>query len=561
MGLAFFPIEVDSFKNMVKRINGRKTRAGFFFLALAALAGATIGLAPLAGAATSDFASPLFSNVWLRTDLGIASQKVSRSWYWGPKPLGTGGFYEDYADSPGGKRVVQYFDKSRMELNDPTKNAVTNGLLVVEMVTGKMQKGDFTFSEVGRAPIPIAGDFDNPWPTYAGLSKVYGTRAGVKVGDQARVTFYPAGLGEQNTKLFTDTTKISTIQNGYGIPAAFWDFLNRKGQIFKDGQYSDDTISDWLFSTGYPVTEAYWSRVKVGGVSKEVLYQAFERRVLTYTPDNDPAYRVEMGNVGLHYVAWRYSNNLPQGGVTVAAPAAPVSTNPLAQAFLNSTAEWYTIDADALNVRTAPNSQALRAPNSETQPYIQQIFAGDHVQAIGKVKGEELEKGNDTWLQIYADPNLYVYSAYAHKITPGDFPTPAKTFKGIWVAVSIDKQLMAVYDTDKMIYKTMISSGRSSDDPEKDYRTPLGAYNIIGSYRPQSQTMEGGASDKAIGGDHYKIENIRNVNYFFQDYSIHGTYWHAKFGIQAMSHGCVNATVYDAGLIYTLKAGTTVFVF
>jgi hypothetical protein len=54
------------------------------------------------------------------------------------------------------------------------------------------------------------------------------------------------------------------------------------------------------------VTEPYWARVPVGGQPKWVLIQAFERRVLTYTPDNTPEFRVEMGNIGLHYKTWRH---------------------------------------------------------------------------------------------------------------------------------------------------------------------------------------------------------------------------------------------------------------
>ena len=60
------------------------------------------------------------------------------------------------------------------------------------------------------------------------------------------------------------------------------------------------------FVVGLPITEAYWVTAMVGGKSKTVLVQAFERRVLTYTPDNPEGFRVEMGNVGLHYLAWRY---------------------------------------------------------------------------------------------------------------------------------------------------------------------------------------------------------------------------------------------------------------
>jgi hypothetical protein len=46
--------------------------------------------------------------------------------------------------------------------------------------------------------------------------------------------------------------------------------------------------------------------VKVDGYYRDVLIQAFERRVLTYTPDNPPGWQVEAGNVGQHYYQWRY---------------------------------------------------------------------------------------------------------------------------------------------------------------------------------------------------------------------------------------------------------------
>ena len=44
----------------------------------------------------------------------------------------------------------------------------------------------------------------------------------------------------------------------------------------------------------------------VGGQQQDVLVQAFERRVLTYTPANPDAFKVEMGNIGRHYFQWRY---------------------------------------------------------------------------------------------------------------------------------------------------------------------------------------------------------------------------------------------------------------
>jgi hypothetical protein len=72
-----------------------------------------------------------------------------------------------------------------------------------------------------------------------------------------------------------------------------------------------------FFATGLPVTEAYWTRVLVGGQRVDVLIQCFERRCLTYTPTNPTEWRVEMGNVGQHYYTWRYDRSgdgPPRGG-------------------------------------------------------------------------------------------------------------------------------------------------------------------------------------------------------------------------------------------------------
>jgi hypothetical protein len=68
---------------------------------------------------------------------------------------------------------------------------------------------------------------------------------------------------------------------------------------------------DWVFTLGYPISEPYWTRIKVGGVDRDVLVQPFQRRVLTYSPDNPSGWQVEMGNVGRHYYLWRYGEALP----------------------------------------------------------------------------------------------------------------------------------------------------------------------------------------------------------------------------------------------------------
>ena len=61
---------------------------------------------------------------------------------------------EQFAEGVEGQRAVQYFDKSRMEINDPTADPnatwyVTNGLLPIELMTGSLQTGYNQFEQRG----------------------------------------------------------------------------------------------------------------------------------------------------------------------------------------------------------------------------------------------------------------------------------------------------------------------------------------------------------------------------------------------------------------------------
>src|SRR5690242_13364662 len=109
--------------------NARAPRASRWVL----MAGAGAMLIPaLAQAQTTQTSpDPAFQRVWARTDLPVQRAMVDRSWVWGPRPNAT--LTEPDVDSPGGMRQVQYYDKSRMEVNDPRVDAnsqwyVTNGL-------------------------------------------------------------------------------------------------------------------------------------------------------------------------------------------------------------------------------------------------------------------------------------------------------------------------------------------------------------------------------------------------------------------------------------------------
>lgn len=298
-------------------------------------------------AAAVDFADPSFRRVWDRTDSLVASGQVSRTWFWGPEPKAAA--QEQYIDAPSGTqtRLVQYFDKSRMEINNPNANPndifyVTNGLLTIELISGQMQIGNNAFVNRYSAEIPISGDTDDPQaPTYASFLSVSNSRKGDhpqpnRVGQFATNTINKAGqVGDDPSKANVPGTRIEYFEPAtqHNIPERFWGFLNASGPVSETGQIVNSRLIDpWFYASGLPISDAYWARVKINGVQTDVMIQAFERRVLTYVPTNVPGFEVEMGNIGLHYYDWRYKDaGMPTGTpsvVTTGTPGSPTTTPP-----------------------------------------------------------------------------------------------------------------------------------------------------------------------------------------------------------------------------------------
>jgi Tol biopolymer transport system component len=295
-------------------------------------------------ASAVEFAHPAFQRTWDRTDSLVASGQVSRTWFWGPEPRAAA--QEQYVDAPSGTgtRLVQYFDKSRMEINDPNadQNAVffvTNGLLTIELISGQMQIGNNAFVNRYPAELPISGDIDDTEaPTYASWIGVSNTRRGDhpqpdRTGQFATATINKAGqVGDDPTKSAVPGTRIAYFDPGtrHNIPEIFWGFLNASGPISETGQIVNKRLIDpWFYASGLPISDAYWTRVKIAGAYQDVMIQAFERRVLTYVPTNVPGFQVEMGNIGLHYYDWRYKDaGMPSVTATVAAGTPQATTTP-----------------------------------------------------------------------------------------------------------------------------------------------------------------------------------------------------------------------------------------
>ncbi len=263
--------------------------------------------------ASPSIGNEAFRRTWQRHDLPVAEQVSGRSWTWGPAPISEL-MRETLVDAPEGTRVVQYFDKSRMEVNDPTGDPsttwyVTNGLLPIELMSGRLQVGYNQFEWRAQAQISAIGD-PGQFPTYADLLRFYQSPGAVNPGDLGKPAtgfINPDGSITGFNDYATDpATTLVRGENNHGVAKAFADFMAQQGLVYEGGRYVRGQVYDPLFVFGLPVTGAYWVKVKVAGVERAVLFQVFERRVLTYNPANEPAFRVEMGNVGQHYYQWRY---------------------------------------------------------------------------------------------------------------------------------------------------------------------------------------------------------------------------------------------------------------
>jgi hypothetical protein len=246
-------------------------------------------------------ATGVIGTAWAAADAPVAAGKVTRSWLYGPDVVTTR--MEPYAESPGGQRTVFYFDKARMELTTTT-SGVSNGLLVTQMVSGAVQIGNSAFEQHKPAAIPVAGDAQNndECPTYATLwgvasfgALISDRRAANRVGQDVTATLDRSGkVGNDDSRAGYATIAQYEPTPGHNVPDVFWNWMQT-------------LPASWQSLLGLPITEPYWTQTRVGGTLKFVLMQAFERRVLTYTPDNPAAWQVEMGNVGLHFLLWHDS--------------------------------------------------------------------------------------------------------------------------------------------------------------------------------------------------------------------------------------------------------------
>lgn len=137
--------------------------------------------------------------------------------------------------------------------------------------------------------------------------------------------------------------------------------------------------------------------------------------------------------------------------------------------------------------------------------------------------------------------------------TPTPSPTPNPTFvssayglgesmpQGIahgerWIDVNLTEQKLVAFEGLLPVFEDFVSTGTSR------YPTVTGQFRIWLRFR--SQDMNG----YRLGYDYY-LRGVPYVQYFYEDYALHGTFWHSNFGTP-MSHGCVNLSPAAAEWLY-----------
>jgi len=125
---------------------------------------------------------------------------------------------------------------------------------------------------------------------------------------------------------------------------------------------------------------------------------------------------------------------------------------------------------------------------------------------------------------------------------PSKLPAWAKGDKR-WIDISIQSQTLVLYEGNKAVYATAVSTGRDGlGDPKKTLSTPTGTFNIREKH--VSTTMDAHEVDNK-----FELRDVPWVQYFKGGYALHAAPWHDDFG-KPRSHGCINMSPLDARRVF-----------
>jgi len=240
---------------------------------------------PVREANGTPFASPAFEQLW------IQHQRAQLD-LWGQAPLAWR--IEPYADSPGGRRLVQYFDRGRMELTtlaSVNRTSVTQGRLAWELTTGNIAIGSDLFVHRPPPDLPIDGGAADPRvPTYATLAQLVAQPASDRTANSQTVDTWITADGSRE-----QTAPPVPIRLSRYIATTRHNLPDVTVSLFDRSPLGPEA---WIDVFGYPISEPFWAYYRRGETALPSLIQVFERRILVYTPSLPADQRFTLVNTG-----------------------------------------------------------------------------------------------------------------------------------------------------------------------------------------------------------------------------------------------------------------------
>jgi hypothetical protein len=154
--------------------------------------------------------------------------------------------------------------------------------------------------------------------------------------------------------------------------------------------------------------------------------------------------------------------------------------------------------------------------------------------------------------KFFLKDQLYYWEAKDHRwlredqAAVFDAPPPPQSFDWKttkWIDVSITYQSLVLFEGERPVYATLVSTGVDGmGDPKTTRSTVRGEFRI--DTKHVTATMD--ADDPE---SHFELRDVPWVEYFEGSYALHAAYWHDDFG-RPRSHGCVNLSPIDARRVF-----------
>jgi len=177
-------------------------------------------------------------------------------------------------------------------------------------------------------------------------------------------------------------------------------------------------------------------------------------------------------------------------------------------------------------------TESKQTPGFEKQDYTGNIYNRyDILQVYGIQTVADIE-----WVMI--KPGEWIEDRLIAKVIPSVAP-PGNIDSDRWIDINLYEQTITVYDQNRMVFATVISSG------VEPFWTRPGLFQIYQKLdtTPMTGTFEADRSD------YYSLEDVPWTMYFDEARALHGAYWHTFYGYPR-SHGCVNLSPGDAHWLF-----------